>query len=309
MNKPAAQRAVRSLPPLVAAMRPSQWTKNLVVLAAFFFAFWDRCRATPLGIRDLATAVAGAALFCAVSSAVYLVNDIRDLAADRRHPVKRFRPIAAGRVAVPHAAALAVVLLCVGIVPAGFLSPRFALVLGGYVALQLAYNLWLRTVPLVDILLIATGFVLRAIAGAVVLNDVTISPWLLLCTFLLALFLALCKRRHEKLLSPESDNSSRASLHGYDAALLDQLIAITSSAVIVCYAIYTLWPQTVEKFGTSGLGFTIPFVIFGIFRYLDLAYRCEKGDRPEKILLTDLPLMVDVLLYCITAVVVFQVCP
>lgn len=294
---------------LLLAMRPNQWTKNIIVLAAFFFAFWDRSQPNPLELADLLHAVAGAAIFCLVSSAVYIFNDIRDIEDDRRHPTKRKRPIAAGKVSIRHAAVLGIALLAVGLLAAWMLSPAFTTVLIGYVVIQIAYNLWLRPVALIDILVIAAGFVLRALAGAVVLGNVTISPWLLLCTFLLALFLALCKRRHEKVVPSESGDAARVSLRKYDARLLDSLIAISSSATIVSYSIYTLWPETVEKFGTQGLGFTIPFVIFGIFRYLDLAYRHEKADRPEKILLSDVPLLVDLALYGLTALTVFLLNP
>jgi 4-hydroxybenzoate polyprenyltransferase len=300
--------APRNRPPLldiVTALRPSQWTKNGVVLAAFFFAYWDRTREAVLGPLDLLRVVPAAACFCVVSSAVYLFNDIRDIDADRHHPVKQFRPIASGRLPVSHAAFLAVALLAVGLAGAHVLAAPFALVLCAYVALQTAYSLWLKHVALADALVIAAGFVLRAVAGAEVLPGVTISPWLLLCTFLLALFLALCKRRHEKGLLPDGATSHRPSLNDYDPQLLDQLIAISAGATIVCYSIYTLWPATVEKFGTNGLGFTIPFVIFGVFRYLDLVYRHDQGGRPERILLTDLPLLVDIGLYGLTAVLVF----
>ncbi|MBN1557251.1 MAG: decaprenyl-phosphate phosphoribosyltransferase [Lentisphaerae bacterium] len=287
-----------------AAMRPTQWVKNVVVPAAFFFAFWDRSRAIPLGLADLGAVLLAAVLFCLVSSGVYLLNDIRDREADRHHPLKRRRPLAAGRVSPAEAGRLAAVLLLGGGLLAWWLSPAFFAVAAAYVAMQLVYTCRLKTVPLVDIMVIAAGFVLRALAGALVIG-VTISPWLLLCTFLLALFLALCKRRHEKVVLADAAERSRPALQGYDAQLLDQLIVMAGGATLVSYAIYTLWPQTVAKFGTHGLGFTVPFVVFGLFRYLDLVYRHDKGDRPERILLSDGPLLATVLLYGVTAVAVF----
>ena len=290
---------------LILALRPSQWTKNIVVLAAFLFAYWDRLRAQPLTLFDLLVATAGMLLFCIVSSGIYVLNDIRDIDADRRHPLKRLRPVAAARIPVRQAWTISISLLCAGLVASYVLSRPFGLVVSCYVLIQLVYSYWLKQVALIDILVIAAGFVLRAVAGAVVLNEVTISPWLLLCAFLLAIFLALCKRRHEKILLDDTVNQHRPSLEKYDKRLLDQLIGISASATIVSYAVYTLWPQTVKKFGTAGLGITIPFVIFGIFRYLDLVYRHEKGDRPEKILLTDLPLLVDLALYGMTVLAVF----
>lgn len=292
-------------PSLLVAMRPSQWTKNLVVFAAFFFAFGDRMRTDPLTWQHLLMVGPAALLFCLVSSGVYVLNDIRDLDADRHHPVKRNRPIASGAVSPAQAWRLSIVLLAGSLAAAFLLSRPFTSVLAAYVAIQLVYSFWLKRIALIDIMVIASGFVLRAIAGGVVLPNVSVSPWLLLCTFLLALFLALCKRRHEKLLNTEAGDRHRPTLEQYDRRLLDQLIAVTAAATIVSYSIYTLWPITVEKFGSHALGFTIPFVIFGVFRYLDLAYRHERGDRPEKILLTDVPILVNIGLYGLTLVLIF----
>jgi len=290
---------------LVVALRPNQWTKNIVVLAAFFFAFWDKSQQIDLA-ASLGTVIPAAVLFCLVSSGIYVLNDIIDIEADRRHPTKRLRPIAAGAVPLPIAGGAAAVLLVFGLAGALLVSRPFALAAGAYVAIQVAYSLFLKKVALVDIIVIATGFVLRAIAGGVALN-VVISPWLLLCAFLLALFLALCKRRHEKILLDDEANQHRASLDKYDQRLLDQLIAIVSAATIVSYAIYTLSPGTIAKFGSARLGLTIPFVMFGIFRYLDLVYRHERGGRPEKILLTDLPILINLALYGVTMVCIFLV--
>lgn len=281
----------------VRAMRPKQWTKNAVVLAAFVFALGDRQQG--VAPSTIWKAIEAALLFCLASSAVYLFNDVRDLPQDRLHPKKRFRPIAAGELAVPAALGLSAALLGAGLAGAWLVSRDLALVIGGYVVLQLVYTLALKKIALVDIFVIAAGFVLRALAGAVAIRA-TISPWLLLCTLLLALFLALCKRRHEKVVLNDVAGATRESMGQYDERLLDQLIAIVSAATLVCYALYTLWPDTVQKFGTAKLGLTIPFVIFGLFRYLDIVYRHEKGDRPEQILLTDVPLLVDLALYGLT---------
>ncbi len=290
---------------LFLALRLNQWTKNGVLLAAFIFAYWDKSQAVPLA-ESVVRIVPGILLFCLASSSVYLVNDVRDIENDRAHPTKRFRPIASGRVNV-HTALVTALLLFIFVLAGSWLLARsfFAVVLG-YIALQIVYSFFLKRVALVDIFVIACGFVLRAIAGATV-TRVAISPWLLLCTFLLALFLALCKRRHEKLILPGNDTEHRESLGKYDTQFLNQLIAIVSSATIVSYALYTLWPETVDKFGTTKLGFTIPFVMFGIFRYLDLVYRHEKGGRPEKILLTDIPLLVNIFLYGIAVIAIFLV--
>ncbi len=290
---------------LFLAMRPSQWTKNMVILAAFIFAYWDKSQSVAL-VNSIEHLLPGLLLFCLASSSIYLINDVRDIASDRLHPSKRYRPIAAGLISTTTALTTAFALIAFVLFSSWVLARGFFAVILSYLLLQVVYSLFLKKVALVDIFVIACGFVLRAIAGAAVIN-VVISPWLLLCTFLLALFLALCKRRHEKLMDKPDESELRESLEKYDTQLLNQLIGIVSSATIVSYALYTLWPETVDKFGTTRLGFTIPFVMFGIFRYLDLVYRLEKGEKPEKILLTDIPLLVDIVLYGIAVVTIFLI--
>lgn len=293
--------------PVLRALRPSQWIKNGIVLAAYFFARWDPGQQShAAGWDALSRVLLAAGLFCLVSSSVYLVNDLHDIEADRAHPIKRRRPIAAGQVPVVTAWLLALVLALGGCSGAWCLSHAFGTLLGCYLVLQLAYTYGLKRVALLDVFIIAIGFVLRAIGGALVI-DVRISPWLLLCTFLLALFLGLCKRRHEKrLLDADDAQQHREALTAYDERLLDLLIGIAGSATVVSYALYTLSPETVARFGTSRLGFTIPFVVFGVFRYLDLVYRLEQGGRPEKVLLTDRILMATLLLYGASALAIFM---
>jgi 4-hydroxybenzoate polyprenyltransferase len=283
------------------ALRPNQWTKNIVVLAAFVFAFGDETQT--LSAQSIKVASLAFGLFCLISSGVYLFNDIKDIESDRLHPIKKFRPLASGAISTLMAAFLSFILLAGGLAGAYFLSPPFGYIAATYVAMQIVYTLWIKHIALVDVFVIAFGFVLRAAAGGVILN-VTVSPWLLICAFLLALFLALCKRRHEKLLTEDSGNH-RPSLTDYDTKLLDQLIAVVSAATIVSYSIYTLWPETTRKFGTPLVSLTIPFVIFGIFRYLDLVYRKEAGGRPEKVLLSDVPLIIDLFLYTLTLGCIF----
>lgn len=283
------------------ALRPNQWTKNALVLAAFIFALGDRHQS--VSFSQLGAAVGAMLTFCLVSSGIYLLNDIRDLERDRLHPGKKFRPLAAGEISVRGSLLLAFAVLAAGLSGAAVLCAKLALVEAGYVLLQIIYTLWLKNIGLIELFVIAAGFVLRAVAGAVTV-DVVFSPWLLLCTLLLALFLALCKRRHEKVVIDAPASDARPSLEHYNERLLDQLIAIVSTATIVFYSLYTLWPDTVEKFGTAKLSLTIPFVMFGLFRYLDLVYRHEQGGRPEKILLTDIPLIADILLYGLTVLAV-----
>lgn len=284
------------------AVRPSQWIKNAVVWAAFFFAYGDRTQMMSRGTSARVTAAFG--LFCLVSSGIYLFNDLRDRAADRLHPLKRLRPIAAGRVPAPLAAVLAGALLAAGLLGALVLSLPFAAVVGVYVALQIMYSLGLKRVVFLDVCIIAVGFVLRA-AGGGLAAGVLISPWLLLCAFLLALFLALCKRRHEKLFLEDCGRQHRPSLTHYSVRRLDQCIVGVSTAAMAAYALYTVWPDTVSRFQTGYLPLTIPFVVFGIVRYLHLAYRKESGDRPEQCLMTDLPLLFDLVLYGLTVQAIF----
>ncbi len=279
---------------IIRAMRPKQWTKNLIVPAALVFALGDKSQ--QIGKAALLEALLATLGFCLVSSAIYLINDVKDAPLDRQHPVKKRRPVAAGEISPAFAVGLAFGLLGAGFLIAYRIGLPLVQVMAGYIALQTVYIFALKQVALLDLFVIALGFVLRALAGAVAVQ-VAISPWLLLCTLLLAMFLALCKRRHEKVVLEDFAGETRPSLRDYDQKLLDQLIAVISAATLVCYALYTLAPDTVAKFGSARLGFTIPFVMFGIFRYLDLVYRHEHGGRPEQTLLTDWPLLVNVALY------------
>ncbi|NCD22810.1 MAG: decaprenyl-phosphate phosphoribosyltransferase [Spartobacteria bacterium] len=283
---------MKTLRTLLRLLRVKQWTKNAVVFAAFVFALGDRQQ--DLAAWEFWKVALAALAFSLVSSAVYVFNDLKDAPQDRVHPIKKNRPIASGAVGPGRAWGVALILLAAGLGGAWRLGPELLAVLGAYLALQVVYTLGLKRLALVDVIVIALGFVLRALAGAVVIH-VKISPWLLICALMLALFLGLCKRRHEKVNL--AGLGTRAALDGYDERLLDLLIAMTAAAALVCYSIYTLWPETVEKFGTPWLGATIPFVVFGLFRYMDLVYRQDQGDRPEHILLTDMPLLADVALY------------
>lgn len=278
----------------VRALRPKQWTKNAIVLAPLVFAFGDPTQ--NVSGAALIHALAATAIFCAISSGIYVLNDLRDIELDRLHPTKRLRPFAAGELSVNVGRTMTALLLAGGLALAAWLDRTFAYAAAGYVVLQFLYTFGLKKIALVDIMVIAAGFVLRALAGAVVIH-VVISPWLLLCTLLLALFLALCKRRHELVVLLGGEGHTRPSLRGYDQRLLDILIPMIAAATLIAYCLYTLWPDTVAKFGSHKLGFTIPFVVFGLFRYLDLVYRREKGGRPEQILLTDIPLLIDIALY------------
>ena len=269
-------------------MRPRQWVKNGAVLAALVFARQgDR-------VASLLRALAALALFSLLVSAVYLFNDLLDRERDRLHPTKRFRPIAAGTVSPALAGTVACLLAAVSLGLSFWLAPRFGIVALAYLLLQIAYSLWLKNLVLLDVFTIAAGFVLRVVAGAVVIA-VPISNWLYLCTLLLALFLACAKRRAELLGVGEGDPAQqRRSLAHYSIDLLDQMLAILAACTILAYALYTLSSETQAKFGTDALKYTIPFVIFGIFRYLYLVHQRNQGESPEKVLLTDAPLLIDI---------------
>ncbi len=295
-------------PAWLRALRPAQWLKNAVVPAAWFFARWDPGQsAHTQGIKPLVVTVLATMSFCALSSGVYLINDIHDIVADRLHPIKRRRPIAAGELKISVAYVMAAILLaggCGALLLLRLVPPAFGIIATTYLVMQLCYTFALKSTPYVDVFVIAIGFVMRATAGAAALA-VRISPWLLLCTFLLALFLALCKRRHEKVLLEQDGVEHRIALKGYDPHVLDMQIALTAGATLVCYAIYTLSEETIQRFGTNLLGLTIPLVAFGIFRYLELVFRHEEGGRPERVLLTDKTLMATVICYILTALGVF----
>lgn len=282
---------------LLVSLRPEQWTKNLIVFAGLIFGreLFDQ--------RAVALAVAAFAVFCALSGAAYLTNDIVDRDADRRHPSKARRPIASGALPVAAAAKAALVLVAAALAVAFAVRPALGLVAAGYAALLGLYSAALKHVVILDILTIAIGFVLRAVAGAVAIA-VPISSWLLICTILLALFLALSKRRHELVLLADGATGHRPILEEYSPYLLDQMIAVVSASTLVCYAFYTVSPETVEKFDTDLLGLTIPFPLYGIFRYLYLVHRREGGGSPAETLLTDRPLLLCIALWTATVVLI-----
>ena len=277
------------------ALRPRQWTKNLLLFAGIIFAakLGD-------GWRWL-DALAAFAAYCAASSAAYLLNDVRDVEHDRGHPVKRTRPIARGELSPRAAYVLAAALLAVAVAfvaPLGLVSLGF---LAGFVAVQAAYTLRLKHVVLIDVMTIAALFVVRASAGAAGVH-VRISPWLLLCTALLALFLALAKRRGELVLVGAEATPGRPVLEGYSLALVDQLVSIVAACTVIAYSLYTFTARD-----SKALMVTIPFVIFGVFRYLLLVHRDDLGEEPEQVLLTDVPIIVAVCGWIATAAVILAV--
>jgi 4-hydroxybenzoate polyprenyltransferase len=278
----------RHLPPLLRALRPVQWSKNLLVFAALLFSM------NVFDAWSVAQAVGAFVVFCMVSSAIYLLNDLRDREQDAHHPVKRFRPIASGQVR-PRTARIGSVAFAAGALAGALLIDReLFLVVAGYLALMVAYSLLLKRVVLLDVIVISIGFLLRAAAGAVAI-DVPISPWLYICSMLLALMLGFGKRRHELLMLRDSASQHRANLDAYSLPLLDQIIAVTSSSAVVAYSVYTFTAPTLPANHTMML--TIPIVLYAVFRYLFLIYKEHLGGSPELLLMHDRPTQLSVLLW------------
>ncbi len=298
VDEAAAQQRSRSLAlSLLVSLRPSQWTKNLIIFGGLLFG--QRLFDAPSVVASVAAFV----IFCALSGVVYLINDVADRDADRRHPVKRRRPIASGAVSVPAALALATALSAVALVGAFALRPLFGVLALSYVLLLAAYSGPLKHVVIIDVLTISIGFVLRAAAGAVAIA-VAVGPWLYVMTILLALFLALSKRRHELVLLADQATGHRRILEEYSPYLLDQMISVVTASTLVAYAVYTVSPETIEKFQTNRLGLTLPFPLYGIFRYLYLVHQKEGGGSPSDLLLTDRPLLVCVALWAVAVALI-----
>jgi 4-hydroxybenzoate polyprenyltransferase len=282
---------------LFLSLRPDQWTKNLIVFAALIFAV------KLLDPAALAYASAAFLIFCALSGAVYLINDVSDREQDRLHPLKRMRPIAAGEVSPGAALAFAVVLSVVALTASFALRPVFGVSAAAYLALFVVYTRWLKHVVILDVMVIAIGFVLRAVAGGLVIN-VHVSNWLLVCTMLGALFLGLAKRRHEITLLAAGAKGHRRILEEYDPYLLDQMIGVVAAATMVAYIIYCASPETHAYFGTEWMVLTTPFPIYGLFRYLYLVHRKAGGGSPSDMLLTDRPLLACVALWGVAVVLI-----
>jgi len=286
---------------LVVSLRPPQWPKNLFVLAALGFS-------KHLFDSDAVWRALGAfAVFCALSGATYLLNDLVDLEQDRLHPVKSRRPLPSGALPLPLARWACGLITLAALLSSLALGWRFAVAALGYFLLSLAYSLLLKHVVILDVLALSTGFVLRAVAGALAI-EVVFSDWLVVCTLLVALFLSLAKRRHE-LVTLGDAASHRPILAEYSPYLLDQMISVVTASCLTAYAFYTLAPDTVEKYRTDRLSLTIPFVIYGIFRYLYLVHRKDQGGSPSDVLLTDRPLLAAVALWAVAVMVIVYMAP
>ncbi len=282
---------------LLRSLRPSQWTKNLLVFAGLIFG--ERLQ-DPV---SLAKAGVAFVVFCLLSGSVYLLNDVLDREADQRHPVKRLRPLASGAISPGSALSAAAGLTGISLAVAYTVNPQFLAVAASYVVLLALYSLSLKHLVILDVLTLAGGFVLRAYGGAVAI-DVAFSHWLLLLTMLLALFLGLSKRRAELLTLASDARDHRPILAHYSPYLLDQMIGVVTSSTLLAYAFYTMSPETIAKFHTDKLLLTVPFPLYGIFRYLYLVHQREGGGNPSELLLTDKPLLLCVALWGAAVIVI-----
>jgi len=281
--------------PLLRSLRPAQWAKNVFVLAPLVFG------GMLLDSRVTLRALLALAAFCCASSAVYLINDLRDREEDRRHPLKRLRPIAAGTLKVPVAVLAVLALAGAAALLSARLGRPFALVLGTYFVLNVLYTLWLKHMVILDVMSIAISFVLRVEAGSTA-TGIEVSRWLFLCTIFLALFLAFSKRRHEITLLAHEAAGQRPVLDHYSPAFLDQMINVVTASAVVSYALYCVAPETVEKYHTQDLVFTIPLVLYGIFRYLYLMYQRPGERNPTEAILRDAPFLINILLWGLVVV-------
>lgn len=281
-----------SLTPAIKLLRPKQWTKNLLVFAALIFAHEFN--------NQMSVQLAVIAFFalCMFSSSVYALNDVLDAERDRAHPTKRNRPIASGALSQTAGLVISMVVLLIGTLLGAFVSPQFLIGLFGYLVLQLLYNFWLKRVPVVDVMVISSGFVLRAALGAIAI-EAFISGWLLFCTGMLALLLGSAKRRHEFHLQGDGRGASRAALLGYTAQSLDAMVVFSAGVSAIAYGVYAIESETANAY--PALIVTVPFVVFGVLRYLFLTFAKEEGGEPENILLTDWQTIAAVILFIAAA--------
>ncbi|HCS40595.1 MAG TPA: decaprenyl-phosphate phosphoribosyltransferase [Anaerolineaceae bacterium] len=282
------------------AMRPRQWTKNAFVLAALVF---DR---QLFHIQSLERTLLTFVIFCLVSSSVYLINDVMDIEADRIHPVKKNRPIASGKLPVSLAITTSIILVLGSLVGSYFLSLGLLAIVAVYFVLNLAYSKWLKHMPIIDVLVIAACFVLRVAAGVSVIEVERFSPWLYVVTTLFALYIGFGKRRAELMvLVPENGQSHRKVLSGYSIEFIDQLITVVSSTTIIAYSLYTFSAPNLPD--NHAMMLTIPFVLYGIFRYLSIMQINKMGGEPEEILLKDRPLQITIVLWAIAIMIIFYI--
>ncbi|MCK4857969.1 MAG: decaprenyl-phosphate phosphoribosyltransferase [candidate division Zixibacteria bacterium] len=283
---------------VITLVRPSQWIKNIVLFGALIFS------REFTNIDHTLTTLYAFLIFCLLSSVIYIVNDISDRESDRSHPEKRKRPIASGRLSVGAAATLAVVGGLIGILLSMMMPVDFVYFVVAFLVFNFLYSWMLKRVVIIDVMAIAISFVIRAVAGAAAIG-VPFSPWLIVCTFLLALFIGFGKRRHEVVTLKGNAADHRITLGKYSTYLLDQLIGVVTASTVVAYAFYTVSPEVKTKLGVERLELTIPFVIYGIFRYLYLIHQEEQGGFPSKLLVSDAPTLINIVLWFLSVLAIF----
>lgn len=286
-----------SVMPYLKLLRVKQWIKNLLLLVPLIFAqkFFDSV--------SLVNAVAALALFCLLSSSVYIFNDLHDLEDDKRHPVKKNRPLSSGSARPTIALALAILLSLTALLGACYLNQWLGFIFAIYLTMNFLYSYYLKTVVIIDVMVLALNYVLRVLAGTVVIHA-AITHWLLVMIIFLSLFLGFGKRRHELTVLGEEATLHRLSLKEYNPYFLDQLIGVVTASTVGMYSLYTLNEEVVQRFGTSYLTLTIPFVLYGVFRYLYLIHQRQVGGNPAETILLDRPLLVDIILWFVAVVVI-----
>jgi 4-hydroxybenzoate polyprenyltransferase len=285
--------------PLLKTLRPKQWTKNIFIFAALLFD------GKLFQIEPLVRTIAGFILFSLLSSAIYIINDLVDIEKDRQHPVKKNRPLASGQLS-PRVAVVAAIVIGAVCLPLSFwLEPYFGVIALSYVLMMIAYSFVLKNIVIIDVMTIAAGFVLRVLAGVVLVHVERFSPWLYVCTTLLALFIAVGKRRHELALLKDNANAHRAILNEYSMDFIDEMITILSAATLIAYSLYTFSAENLPA--NHSMMLTIPFVLYGLFRYLYLIHVKDEGGAPEEIVIGDKPLIATVGLWGLAAVLVLYI--
>lgn len=290
----------QSLRGLIRTMRPTQWTKNGFVFAGIMF---DQQLLEP---EPLGRVIAAFVLLCMAASTIYIINDLVDIERDRQHPRKRNRPLASGQVPVKIAVAAAAILCAGSLAGSLLLDLRLAAVIVGYLALHIAYSFWLKTIVIIDVFAIAAGFILRVVAGVVVIDVTNFSPWLYVCAGLLALFLAIGKRRQELIMLADNAQNHRETYKDYNMALLDDMLRVVTIGSVLTYMLYTIEAPTIRTTGHYMM-LTVPFVVYGVFRYLYLIHVKGEGSAPDELLFKDIPLLADVVLWVVAVGLILYV--
>ncbi len=287
---------IRTLKYVLLSMKPEQWIKNSFVFAALLFS------QNLLNLSKDIKAIVGFIIFCMITSCAYIINDLIDLEKDKLHPTKSRRPLASGSLNKTTAVTTIVLLCFTGLFLAFYMNSLFGIIVLTYLLLNIGYSLYLKNIVILDVVTISAGFVLRVLGGAIIIS-VTASQWLVLCTILLSLFLGFSKRRHELVLLEDKASTHRKVLSYYSTYFLDQMIAVVTASTLICYALYTMSKDTIENLGTSKLIYTVPFVLYGIFRYLYLVHQKEEGGNPTEVMFTDKPMIINTILWVITSVI------